>query len=182
MSTSPGIDAKPVGGAEAARPEHTQRMRLVDHQPGPMAARHSDKGRQIGDVAVHAVMPLDDEQRMPVARARLAKQPIGGFVVEMRKRHPPRPGKHRALNDAVVDQRIVHDHVVAAEQMADHRDIRRMAADQGDAVLGAVDARQRVLQLAMDRALAGDRTARRDRGAVAVDRRLRGARDIADGR
>ena len=83
------------------------------------------------------------------------------------------PDSIAPCDDAVVDQRIVHDHVVAAEQMADDRDIGRMAADQRDGVLGAVNARQRPFQLAVDRPLAGHRAARRHRGAVAVDRRLR---------
>ena len=55
--------------------------------------------------------------------------------------------------------------------------------DFGKAVvvsMGPTDAREEVFngkvsafELAMDRALAGNRTARRDRGAIAVDRRLR---------
>ena len=85
------IDAEMVSDAKAARPQHPQRMRLVDHQPGAMAARDGDKGRQIGDVAVHAVMAFDDQQRMPVARARLAEQPVGGFVVEMGERYAAAP-------------------------------------------------------------------------------------------
>ena len=155
-------------------------MRLVDHQPGAVAPRHSDKRRQIGHVAVHAVVPLDHEQRVAVARTRFAEQPVGGFVVEMRKRHPARAGQDRTLDDAVVDQRVVNDHVVAAEQMPDHGDVGRMTADEGDAVLGAVEAGQRVFELAVDRALAGDRAARRDGGAVAVDRRL-AARSVIRG-
>jgi len=58
-----------------------------------------------------------------------------------------------------MDQRIVNNYVVAAEQMPDHSDIRRMAANQDDAVLAAMDPRQHLFQLAVDRPLAGDRTA-----------------------
>ncbi len=117
-------------------------------------------------------MPLDDEERTPAAGPRLRQQPIGGLVVEMGERGPARPGQHCALNDAVVNERVVHDHVVAAQEMADHGDVGRMAADQDDAVLGAVQTGQRPLELAVHRPLARDRAARRDRGAVAVDRRL----------
>ena len=127
------------------RSEHTQSVRFIDHQPGPIAAGGSDEGRQIGDIAIHAVLPLDDEERMPAARARFAKQTIGGFVVEMRKWHPPRPGKHRALHNAVVDKGVVHDYVVAPEQVTDHRDVCRMAANQDNAVLGSVNASECVL-------------------------------------
>ena len=135
------------------------------------------KAGEIGDVAVHAVMPFDNEQRMPMARAQLGEHLVGRFVVEMGERHAPRARQDRALHDAVVDQRIVDDHIVAPKQMADHRDVGRMAADQGDAVFGAVDSRQRLFELAMDRALAGDRAAGRDRGAIAIDRRLCRRRD-----
>ena len=74
-------------------------------------------------------MPLDDEKCAPMAWAQLPQQPIRGLVVEMRKRHPACTGEHRPLNDTVVDQRIVNNYVVAAEQMTDHGDVRRMAAD-----------------------------------------------------
>ena len=76
-----------------------------------------------------------------------------------------------------MDQRVVHDDVVAAEQMADHRDVRRVSADQRDAVLGAVDPCQRAFELAVYRPLARNRPARRDRGAIAIDRCLGGGRD-----
>src|ERR671924_537975 len=56
--------------------------------------------------------------------------------------------------------------------MADHGDVRRMAADQDDAVLTAVDACQRLLQFAVNGPLTGNRPARRDRSAIAVNRGL----------
>jgi len=49
------------------------------------------------------------------------------------------------LNDAVVDQRIVNDYIVTAEQMSDHGDVRRMAADQSDTIFAAVNPRQHLL-------------------------------------
>ncbi len=72
-----------------------------------------------------------------------------------------------------MDKRVVHDDVVAAEQMTDHGDVCGMSADERDGILGAVNARQRAFELAMHRALARHRPARRHRRAVAVDRRLR---------
>ncbi len=113
------------------------------------------------------------KQRMSVARARLAEEPIGGLVVEVGERDPPRPGKHRPLDDAVVDQRVMDDDVVAPEQVPDDGDVGRMAADEDDAILGAVQSGERLFQLAVNRPFAGDRAAGRDRGAVAIDRRLR---------
>src|SRR5205823_1334685 len=73
--------------------------------------------------------------------------------------------------------RVVDDHVVAAEQMADDSHIGRMAADQHDTVLGTMHPRQRLLQFAMDRALPRYHAAGRYRGAVAIDCCLRRFRD-----
>ena len=84
---------------------------------------------------------LDDQKRAPVAWTQLAQEPICGSVVEMRKRHPTCAGQRRPLNDAVVDQCIVNDYVVTTEQMPNHGDIRRMAADQNDTILAAMDPR-----------------------------------------
>ena len=138
-----------------------------------MPPRHLDKGGEVGHVAIHAVMAFNHQQRTAMARPRLASTLSAASRIEMAERHPPRARQDRALHDAVVDERVVHDDVVAAEQMADDGDVGRMPADEGDAILGAMDARQRRFELAMDRALAGDRAAGGNRGAVAVDRRLR---------
>ena len=95
----------------------------------------------------------------------------------MTERHAARARQDRALHDAVVDEGVVHDHIIATEQMADDGNVGRVSADQHDAVLGAVDPRQRLLQFAVDRALSRYHAAGRDRGAVAVDRGFRRARD-----
>ena len=153
-------------------------MRLVDHQPGAMAPRRRDKGRQIGNVAIHAVMPFDHEQRIAVARPRLGEQPVGLFVVEMAERHASRSRQQRSLNNAVVDQGIMDDEVVAPEQTADDGHIGRVAADEDNAVLGAVQLRQSLFEFAVKRALAGNRAACRDRGAIAVDGALGGVGDL----
>src|SRR6476619_3914559 len=52
-----------------------------------------------------------------------------------------------------------------------------MAADKRDRVRGAVNPRQRAFEFAVDGPLAGYWAARRDRSAVAVDRRLCGIGD-----
>jgi hypothetical protein len=120
---------------------------FVNHQPGAVASRHGDEARQVGDIAIHTVMTLDDEKRAIVARTQLAEQTIGGFVVEMGKRRPARPRQCCSLGDTVVDQRIMHDQIVAPEQMPDNSNVRRMSADERDTILAAMEARQRLLQL-----------------------------------
>ncbi len=83
-------------------------------------------------------MTSSGKQRVPIARACFAKDAVSGFGIEMREGYPARAGQKRALDDAVVDQSVVHDHVVAAKQLPDHSDVGRMAADEGDAIFGAV--------------------------------------------
>src|ERR1700736_4377631 len=61
--------------------------------------------------------------------------------------------------------------------MSDDRNVRRMSADERHTILAAMETRQRLLQLAVKRPLAGYRPACRDRGAVAVDRSLRRLRN-----
>src|SRR5262249_62241453 len=122
-------------------------------------------------------MPLEDEERAPMPRARIREDPVGRLGVEMTERRAPRPRQHCPLDDAVVDQRIMDDEVVAAEQMTYYRDVCRMAADQGDAVFGAVNPCQRALEVAVYRALAGNRPTGRDGRAIAIDRRLRRGSD-----
>ena len=61
-------------------------------------------------------------------------------------------------------------------ERADGRDVGGVAADERDRAFDAVELRQRRLQLAMQRPLAGDDAARRHGRAEALDRRLRGFR------
>jgi hypothetical protein len=74
----------------------------------------------------------------------------------------------------LLHQRIMHDQIVAAEQMPDHRNVRRMSATSATQSRshGGASARS---SLAVQRSLAGNRLAGRDRGAVAVDRSLAAA-------
>src|SRR6516225_9165745 len=99
-------------------------------------------------------MSLDNQERMGVSLTQLAQQPLCGLVVEMAKRDPPRPRQCRALNDAVVDQCIVNDQVIAVEQMANDRHVRRVTANQHDTILAAMDLGQGPLELSVYGALA----------------------------
>src|SRR6516165_7520829 len=104
-------------------------------------------------------MAFDYEEGAAVAWTSFAQQPIGRFMVEMRKWHPACSGEHRTLRDAVMDQRIMHDDVIASEQMTDNRHVGRVAADQNDAVFGAVHFGERALERAVNRTLTRYRTA-----------------------
>ena len=105
-------------------------MGLVDHQQGLVPLLHVDQLGQIGDVAVHAVDALDDDQHAAILAAELGQHPLGGLGVVVRERPPPRAGKDRPLDDAVVGQGVVQDEVARADEVADDRLVRGVAADE----------------------------------------------------
>src|SRR5205807_10199260 len=58
------------------------------------------------------------------------------------------------------------------EEVADHRDVGEITADEDQAIIGTEELGKSPLELAVQGELAGDDAARRGRGAVLVDRRL----------
>jgi hypothetical protein len=145
---------------------------------GAMAPLDLDEVRQIGNIAVHAVQPFDDDQHALVLQAALRQQPIERFPIVVRERHASRARQLAADQCAVVDQRIVHDQVLRPEQVSDGRHIGRVATDEHDAVVHAMGSGERLFEFAVDRTLAGDQPARRGRRAVAVNGRLGGLIDL----
>src|ERR1700758_2492639 len=98
-------------------------------------------------------MQADRGYRRPCCNGLRSRGGIGRFMVEMREWHPARSGEHRTLGDAVVDQRIMHDNVIASEQMTDNRHVSRVTADQNDAVFGAMYFGERAFKRTVNRAL-----------------------------
>ena len=163
------FEAEMFADAAAACAHDAERVRLVDHQESLVARFHLDEAGQVGEVAVHAVKAFDGDQHALVAAANLAQQLVQALPVVVRKGAPLRAGKLDALQDAVVDQCVVNDQILGAEQIADAGYIGGMAADEDDAVLDAVKIGQRGLQIALDGAFAGYQAAGGGRGAPAVD-------------
>src|SRR5580704_16077219 len=90
-----GVDLSKFRRTKAATPKHTQGMRLIYHQPSPMAPRHRREGGEVGNVAIHAVMALDDNQR--ASRPRLAQRLVRGLRIVVRESQPPSARQSRAL-------------------------------------------------------------------------------------
>ncbi len=97
------------------------------------------------------------------------QQLIERLPVVVGKRNPARARQLAAQKRAVVDQGIVDDEVLRAEQVPDGRYVGGVAADEHHAVVDAVHVGQRALEFAVDGTLAGDQTAGRSRRTVAVD-------------
>ena len=157
--------------------EHAERMGFVDHQEGLVALLDVDEARQVGDVAIHAVEAFDDDQRALEVAADFAEDVFQRGRVVVVEGAAGGAGKLDAFENAVVDQAVMDDQVLGAEQRGDGRHVGGMAADEGDAVLDFVEAGNGFFELALDRPLAGDQTAGRSRGAVAVDGFLGGPVD-----
>ncbi len=158
--------------AETSAAQDSERMGFVHHQKGAVTPLDLDEVRQIGNIAVHAVQPFDDDQYALVLQAALRQQLIERLPIVVGKRNAARARQLAAQERAVVDQRIMDDEILRAEQVADGRHVGGMAAHEHDAVVDAVYLGQGALQFTVNGALAGDQAARRCRRAVAVDGRF----------
>ena len=148
------------------------RVGLVDHQERLVPLLDLDELRQVGEVAVHAVDAFDDDQHAAILAADFGQQLVERLPVVVRERPAASAGEDRALNDAVVRQRVVSDQVARAEQVADRRFVRRVAADEDRSQSSTpMKLGDPLLQLAVHRLLARNQPAGGDAGAEAVDRR-----------
>ncbi len=102
-------------------------------------------------------------------RAMLRQQALGRRDVVVREAQATGARELGALQDAVVDRRIVQNQIRLAQQIADDRDVGGVAADKGDAILGVMQPCEPTFQLAVQRPLAGDEPAGGARRAEAID-------------
>ena len=124
------LDAEQLRGAGAARAEHADAVRLVDHQPRAVALAEPADVTQRRDVALHREDAVDDhEHAAAVAPARVRASsracPCGCAG---------RAAASRARAAAVEDRGVVagvDDHGVAGpEQRAERADVRLMAGGE----------------------------------------------------
>ena len=158
------------------------RVGLVDHQERLVPLLDFDELRQIGEVAVHAVDAFDDDQHAAIFAARISvEQLVERLPIVVRERPAAGAGEDRALDDAVVRQRVVQDQVAGAEQVAD-RPFRSSSARRRSTIASSTPMKSAMaaFQLAVQRLLARDQPAGRNAGAVAVDGFLRGLGDRPD--
>src|SRR5438045_8947513 len=109
-------------------------MRFAAEYEGFVPLFDFDKPRQIGNIAIHAIDAFDGDQHAAIFAADFRKQGIEGLPVVVRKWPTASAGKNRALNNAVVSQRIVNDEVARTKKVADRRFVRGVAADEADRV------------------------------------------------
>src|SRR5882762_2625312 len=143
-------DAIVLTYAMAGFTEDTERMRLVDHEESLVPLLDVDQARQLGNVAVHAVQALHDDEYALEQAADLAQDGIEGDGIVVRKGAPRCARELDPFQDTVMDETVVHHQVLGPEEVADRRYIGRVAADKHHAILNFVERRQRLLELALD--------------------------------
>ncbi len=65
------FDAEQLGGTAAVRTEDTRPVRIVDEQSSVVAVLEFDEFRQRGQIADHAVHPVDHDQLAGIVRTLL---------------------------------------------------------------------------------------------------------------
>ena len=154
--------------AAAGPAEHARRVRLVDHQEATVLLLDAHKLRHGGNVAVHAVHALGDDEHLGVLIAAGAENGLerGGVVVREGAALGVREA--RALVDGIVRERVIDDEIALAAEVADDRHVRGMPADENNGVLGMLPRGDGIFQLFVDGLLAAEQTA--GRGAAPVVR------------
>mgnify|MGYP006978591752 FL=1 len=140
--------------AAAGPAEHARRVRLVDHQEAAVLLLDAHELRHGGNVAVHAVHALGDDEHLGVLIAAGAENGLerGGVVV--REGAALGVGEARALVDGIVRERVIDDEIALAAEVADDRHIRGMPADENNGVLGMLPRGDGIFQLFVDGLLA----------------------------
>lgn len=134
-------------------------MRLVDHQEAAVLLLDAHELRHGGNVAVHAVHALGDDEHLGVLIAAGAENGLerGGVVV--REGAALGVGEARAFVDGIVRERVIDDEIALAAEVADDRHIRGMSADENNGVLGMLPRGNGIFQLFVDGLLAAEQTA-----------------------
>ena len=129
------VDARRVGAemlrdAAARGAQHAERVRLVHQQPAPVPLLHLKHRGQVRHVAVHAVEAFDHDQAVAVFAAFDPEYllQVGEVVVAEHQLAGLRtgcPGEDRVVRQFVDDQQVTR-----AEDVADHRGVGQIAADE----------------------------------------------------
>src|SRR5439155_21668369 len=115
------------------------------------------------------VESLYDDQSTAVSGTVEPQRPVERLDIAVWAEDALGPRQLDTIEHAIVDDRVADDQVFRAEKATDHRHVGGVAADERQRRLGAVQARQGELEVAMDLTLAGGKPARRHRCAKPVD-------------
>jgi hypothetical protein len=130
-------------------------MGIIHHQPGTVALLDLDEAGEVRPIAIHGEKALGHNHAARETRALGREQRVERIEIVMREIAPRRPGELRADHDAIVDQRIMNEQILRAEEGRNRGNPARMSRIEGDAIFGIIGFRKPDLEVAMRLALAG---------------------------
>ena len=160
----PRIDPITLADAAPAAAQHAQRMRLVDIQQRLATPLDGDELRQVRVVAVHAVHAFQGDHRPAIIPADIVQEAIHEGKVVVREGAELGLRGLGAVDDALMGQLVVEDQVLEAEEMAQHRCIRAVAAGKHGRRFRADEAGDFLIQFPQDGGVAPDEAACRRAG------------------
>ena len=103
------IEPKVFAYAFAGGAHDSEGMGLIDHQKRAVLVLDFDEAGQVGIIPVHAIDAFEDNEHSLELSALLREQRIELGPVVVGERHALRPRDGDALQDAVVNERVVQD-------------------------------------------------------------------------
>ena len=156
--------------AQPARPEHAERMRLVDQQPGAVALLDLDDLAQRGVVAAGAVQALDHHQGAAGVGAEAGQAPVEVFGIVVAKADRGRVAQPAAVVDAGVAVGVDEQELALSGQAGQGAEVGLVAGREDDARGPAEGVGQGPLELAMAGVVAARHARAGGAGAAGLDR------------
>ena len=153
-------------------------MGFVHHEEAAVLLFQGHESGHVGNVAVHAVYALDDDQHLGKMRAVDLQNVFQRFGIVVGEGLGNGPAQTAALLDGVVGQRVVNDQVAPAAEIAHHRHVGGMPAYADQRILGVLPVGDFPLQFLIQAFFACQQAAAAGAGAVPVDGGLGGLLDL----
>ena len=115
-----------------------------------------DQPRKVGDIAIHAVEALGDDQRIAVIGALFAQKKIQMVEIIVAKNDGFGRRAFGPAHNAIVRQFVDEQRIVRAKDMGNRRHIGEIAADQRQSLLDAEEFGEARLQIMMRGTLAAN--------------------------
>jgi len=147
-------------------------VRLVHHQAGAVLRAEIADLRQGGDVALHRVDAVDDDEHAAAVLARALQLLLEAVEAVVAERAQLGPREQDAVEDRGVVPRVRDDRVAGREDRPERADVRLVAGREDDAVLGAHPRGELGLQLEMQLRRAVEQARAGQPRAVALERVL----------
>ena len=142
---------------------------LVHHQKAAVLLFQPYKCGHVGNIAIHAVGSLDNDQHLFIALALRAQNAFQRGRVVVRKRLCRGGTQAATLLDGVMRQRVVYDQVVLATKIAYERHVCGVPAHAHQRAFGMLPVRQLALQLLVQALFSRQQPAAARTGTIPVD-------------